>query len=107
VKANLTALLLLLLYVVPGARADVRLSPVFSSNMVLQRDVPSKISGWAASGETVVVKLGGKVIGHASGAGAITPWTVTLPVFSAGPVPDLTVEGNNTITLTNLLAGDV
>lgn len=106
-KANLTAFLLLLFAGVPSARADVRLSPVFSSNMVLQRDVPAKISGWAAPGETVVVKLGGKVIGHASGAGAVTPWTVTLPVLSAGPVPDLTVEGNNTITLTNLLAGDV
>ncbi len=75
--------------------------------MVLQRDVPAKISGWAAPGEAVVVKLGGKVIGQASGAGAVTLWTVTLPVLSAGPVPDLTVEGNNTLTLTNLLAGDV
>lgn len=30
-----------------------------------------------------------------------------LPVQKAGPVPNITVEGKNTITLTDLLAGDV
>jgi sialate O-acetylesterase len=32
---------------------------------------------------------------------------VVLPVFSAGEVPDLTIEGKNSLTLTNLLAGEV
>ena len=36
----------------------IRLASVFSSNMVLQRDVPAKISGTADVGETVAVKLG-------------------------------------------------
>ena len=89
------------------ARADVRLAPVFGSNMVLQRDVQAKIAGWADSGEAVVVKLGDKVIGKVIGEGKDKPWTVTLPVMKAGPIPDITVEGKNTVTLTNLLAGDV
>ena len=87
--------------------AEVHLSPVFGSNMVLQRAVQAKIAGWADSGEAVVVKLGDKVIGKVIGEGKDKPWTVTLPVMKAGPIPDITVEGKNTVTLTNLLAGDV
>jgi len=40
------------------ARADVRVPHVFSSHMVLQRDRPLTIWGWADRGETVTVQLG-------------------------------------------------
>ena len=75
--------------------------------MVLQRDVPAKISGWADEGEVVVVKLDNQVVRKAVGAGPEKAWTVTLPMLHAGQVPDLAFEGKNTVTLTNLLAGDV
>lgn len=87
--------------------ADVHLAPVFGSNMVLQRDVPAKLVGWAEVGEMVTVKLGEKVVGQVAGTGKEKPWTVLLPVQKAGPVPDITVVGKNSIVLTNLLAGDV
>jgi hypothetical protein len=87
--------------------ADVRLSPCFSSNMVLQRDTPVRLTGWADEGEAVRVKLGGRVVAETVGHGSRTTWTVTLPALEAGEVPDITVEGSNTITLTNLLAGEV
>ena len=87
--------------------AEVQLAPVFGSNMVLQRDVPAKLSGWADVGEKVVVKLGGLVVGNVVGAGKDKPWIVRLPVQKAGHMPDITIEGKNIITLTNLLAGDV
>jgi hypothetical protein len=89
------------------ACAEVSLAPVFGSNMVLQRDVRVKLSGWADIGEHVVVKLGGKVVGSTVGAGKDKPWTVKLPAQKAGEVPDITIEGKNIITLSNLLAGDV
>jgi len=104
---RLTAAVVAALALISHAGAEVRLAPVFSSNMVLQRDVPAKISGWADAGETVVVKLGDEVVGSTLGAGQEKSWTVTLPVLTAGPVPDIAIEGKNTITLTNLLAGDV
>lgn len=105
--AVFSAMLLSSLTWMNNAWADIRLSPVFSSNMVLQRDVPVKISGWANVGETVVVKLGNQVVGNAVGAGPEKSWTVALPVLKAGPIQDITIEGKNTITLANLLAGDV
>lgn len=89
------------------ACAEVHLAPAFGSNMVLQRDVPAKLAGWADAGETVVVKLGGQVVGNVVGAGEDKPWTMMLPVQRAGAMPDIVVEGKNSITLTNLLAGDV
>jgi sialate O-acetylesterase len=87
--------------------ADVRLSPCFSSDMVLQRDVPVRLTGWADAGEPVRVKIGGRVVAETAGQGSGSLWTVVLPVFSAGEVPNLTIEGKNSLTLTNLLAGEV
>ncbi|NQU44431.1 9-O-acetylesterase, partial [bacterium] len=75
--------------------------------MVLQRDVPARISGYADAGESVLVKLGDQIVGETVGAGAEKPWTVMLPVLKAGTIPDITIEGKNPVKLTNLLAGDV
>ena len=87
--------------------AEVSLARCFSSNMVLQRDVPVRLSGWADAGEVVRVRWGDRVVAETVGKGPDTPWVVTLPASSAGEVPDLTVEGKNSVTLTNLLAGEV
>lgn len=87
--------------------AEVRLSPVFGSQMVLQRDVPVTLSGWADPGEAVEVWIGDREVGRAVGAGPKTAWTVPLPVLQAGPVSDITIKGKNTLKLTDLLAGDV
>ena len=39
------------------ARADVRLPRVFSDNMMLQRDMPVHVWGWAEPGEAVSAAL--------------------------------------------------
>lgn len=103
----MVALFLAPLVTLNTAFGEIRLMPCFSSDMVFQREVPARIAGWADVGEAVVVKLGDKVVGKTVGAGVGTVWTVTLPVFKSGAIPDLTIEGKNSITLTHLLAGDV
>jgi sialate O-acetylesterase len=40
--------------------ADLRLSPVFGDHMVLQRDKPVKVWGWADSGEKITVEFAGQ-----------------------------------------------
>jgi sialate O-acetylesterase len=85
----------------------VSLSPGISSNMVLQRDVTTRITGWADAGEEILVMLGDQVVGKARGSGPKSSWSVELPKFKAGPVPDITIKATNSITLSNLLAGDV
>ncbi|MBP7747648.1 MAG: sialate O-acetylesterase [Phycisphaerae bacterium] len=100
----LTACLTLLLVALP-AMADVRLPHVIGDNMVLQRDVPVPIWGWAAPGEKVTVRLGEQSLNAvADAAGA---WQVKLPALTAGGPHDLVVTGQNTITLKNILVGEV
>jgi sialate O-acetylesterase len=88
------------------AAADVRLPHIFGSNMVLQQEQPIPVWGWAAAGEAVTVKLG-----ETSASATADPtgrWRVTLPARKAGgQALTMTVKGNNTLTLTNVLMGEV
>jgi sialate O-acetylesterase len=38
-------------------KADVTLPKIFSDNMVIQRDVTTKVWGWAEKGESIVVSF--------------------------------------------------
>ena len=88
------------------AVADVKLPAVLDSHMVIQRDSPIMIWGWADSGEKVTVTLGGaSAEATASDAGK---WQVELPALKAdGKAHSITVEGRNTIKLEDVLVGDV
>jgi len=87
-------------------RADVKLPGIFSDNMVLQRDLPVAIWGTAAPGEEVRVSASQtSASGKADANGA---WQVKLPALEAGGGPiEVVVVGANTITLKNVLVGDV
>ena len=65
----------------PWAKADVTLPKVIDSHMVLQRDRPLPIWGWATAGETVTVKLDdASATATADGQGN---WKVILPAITA------------------------
>jgi sialate O-acetylesterase len=97
--------LILLLALVGTAAADVRLPNLFSDHVVLQRDQPIKIWGWAAPGEKVNVGLSGKTA--ATVANAAGEWQVALPAMAAGGPHELTVTGKNTVKVTDILIGEV
>ncbi|MEZ6016746.1 MAG: sialate O-acetylesterase [Planctomycetota bacterium] len=82
-------------------------SNFFQSNMVLQRDKPIAIWGWAAANEAVSVSLGGSR--EAAIADPERRWRVTLPPMPASATPQrMTIEGASaTLTLDNILVGDV
>jgi sialate O-acetylesterase len=87
------------------ARADVSLPAVISSHMVLQRDVPLPIWGWASPGEEVAVAIGeNKATTKANELGR---WMAKLAPLPAGGPLEMTVTGKNTIKLTNILVGEV
>ncbi len=96
----------MLLAGVQSAQANVRLPEVISNNMVLQKDIPLPIWGWADAGEEVTVTLGeSSVKATADGAGK---WKVTLPAIkTAGGPHEMTVKGKNEIKVTNILVGEV
>jgi len=103
VKA-LAAFVLLFLVCVP-ASADVKLPGIFGDNMVLQRGMRLPIWGWAAPGETVTVRLGDAEA--KTTAGQDGRWQVKMgPLPALGPL-EFTVKGTNTVTLRNVLVGDV
>ncbi|MBN2584699.1 MAG: sialate O-acetylesterase [Planctomycetes bacterium] len=88
-----------------ACRADVRLPTVFADDMVLQRDMPIHVWGWADPGEAVTVGLAGKTAeAKADQHGA---WDVTLPAAKAGGPVEITIKGRNSLKLKNILVGDV
>ncbi|MGA2616416.1 MAG: sialate O-acetylesterase [Thermoguttaceae bacterium] len=98
--------LLLLACGVPQIRAEVTLPKVIGSHMVLQRERPLPIWGWAAPGEEVTVRLDDATV--AAKADPQGDWKVVLPAVKAdGKAHCLTVSGKNKIELDDILVGDV
>jgi sialate O-acetylesterase len=87
------------------AYADVRLPALVSNNMVLQRNKPLHIWGWADKGEKVTVSFQNGT--YKATTGADGKWQVTLPAKPAGGPYTMTIKGNNAITLDNILIGEV
>lgn len=92
---------------VPAKGDGLYLSNLFQSNMVLQRDKPAVVWGWAAPGESVTVNFGGDQQTATSAADGA--WKVTLAALAASSEPRvMTVKGrDHTLTLDNVLVGDV
>jgi len=99
------AIFLILIASVPVARAAIRLPQILSSNMVIQRDQPVKIWGWADKGEKVTLLFNGqKASARAAQDGT---WSVQFEPMEAGGPYDLIIKGDNEIVLENILVGDV
>jgi sialate O-acetylesterase len=100
-----TVVVVLELLAASTAVAEVRLPHVIGDHMVLQRNVVLNIWGWGNKGERVTVELGdSKVITRANSAGE---WKVALPAMKAGGPHTMTVKGKNTLTIKDILVGEV
>lgn len=88
-----------------GATAEVRLPHVLGDHMVLQRDVPLPVWGWADPGERIHVQLGDNSASIA--ADQEGNWMVKLPAMKAGGPHELVVHGENTVRVTDVLVGEV
>lgn len=92
---------------VPATLEGLCVSNLFQTNMVLQRDEPIAVWGWAAAGEEVTVTFGGEQ--ETATAGPERRWRVILPPLPANDAPGrMTIRGAaETLTLENVLVGDV
>src|SRR5271154_3363327 len=103
---RLCACLMLLAATGNVARADLRLSALFSDHAVLQRDRPLPVWGWATPGEKVSVQLGKETAEAITGIDG--RWQVVLKPQPVSTSPmTLTVNGKNTITVKDIVLGDV
>jgi len=73
--------------------------------MILQRDIPVKIWGWAAKKEKVKISFNNRVYKTVADTGG--NWNVVLPPTKAGGPYQLTFTASNIIIVNNVLFGDV
>ena len=87
----------------PVAQAQVRLPRLVSSGMVLQREAPVRIWGWAKAGENVTVAFLGKT--YRATTGADGQWRVALPPLQAGGPYEMQIDASNHLVLKDVLVG--
>jgi len=104
-RAFFNAALLLSLVTSANVFAEVRLPKLLSDNLVLQRNTENKLWGWADKGESVSVFLNGKLQGNT--VTEENDWSIQLASMPAGGPHTLEVKGRNSITLSNVMFGDV
>ncbi len=85
--------------------ANVKLPLLFNDGMVLQRNKSIPIWGWASANEKVEIHFKKQIV--KTKADKDGKWTVNLKEEKAGGPFELIVKGNNTITLKNVLVGEV
>ena len=88
--------------------APLKLHSIFASHMVLQRNKPIVIWGWADAGDPVVVKFGNEQA-KATAAGDKGRWEVTFSAREASttPVTLLAITGEEKVALEDIVIGDV
>src|SRR5258708_1976168 len=87
------------------ALADVQLPGIISDHMLLQRDVPVRIFGKAQPGEAVSVLFRGQTA--RTQTDPLGRWEVWLQPLSGGPATTMTIQGANSITIADVLVGEV
>jgi sialate O-acetylesterase len=104
-------LILAVVLTLPSAvMADVKLHPLFTDHMVIQRGMKTKIWGTADVGEKVSVKVGSgdkskEVVSVTTDRDG--QWVVQMPVMEAGVDFTITVAGKNSVELKDVCFGDV
>jgi len=98
--------LVVLFAVMCGAvRAAVVLPPLFSDGLVLQAGAKAPVWGKADPGEKVTVTIAGQ--SRSTKANAQGKWRVDLKNLQVGGPLEMTVAGKNTLTIHNVLVGEV
>ncbi len=94
-----------LLLSVSTAMAEVKVPKVFSDHAVLQREAPIHVWGWADPGEQVAVSFHDAK--QSATADKLGKWSVYLAPERAGGPYTLTIQATNTVTISDILVGDV
>ncbi len=104
-KKLLTAISIFVLTAYQTNIAEVKLPKLISDGMVLQRDIPVKIWGWASPGENVKIDFRGEK--YSCTADEQGKWMIGLAEMKAGGPFDMEITGTNKIVLKNIFIGEV
>jgi sialate O-acetylesterase len=83
----------------------VKPNNLFTSGAVLQQGMEVPVWGTASAGELVTVKINGQEA--SARAGADGRWMARLSPMNAGGPFVMTISGENTVELTNVMVGEV
>ena len=86
-------------------QADVKLPALVGENMVLQQGAPLQVWGAADPGEKVSVSICAQQVSCTADDGGA--WQVKLEPMVAGGPFKMTIAGKSTITLSNVMVGEV
>jgi sialate O-acetylesterase len=98
-------ILFLLVFIPIVSYCQVRLPKLVSDGMVLQRDANVRVWGWASNGEKVTIRFMDatyNVVANDKGE-----WEVKLPKLQAGGPYTMQIDASNSITINDILIGDV
>lgn len=84
---------------------QIKLPRIIRDSMVLQRDVPLKLWGWASPNEVININFRQKK--YKTRADESGKWIIKLNPQSFGGPFNLIISGKNTVTIHNILIGDV
>ena len=100
--------LLVCLFLISGiAKANITLPAVIGSDMVLQQQSSVKFWGWGNPGEKVFIIPAWNSHTDSTVVTGDGKWQLYIATPKAGGPHIITIKGNNTITLTNVLIGEV
>ncbi|MDP1815530.1 MAG: sialate O-acetylesterase [Leadbetterella sp.] len=86
-------------------KSQIRLPKLISDNMVLQRDAPIKIWGWASPKEKISLVLNKKT--YKTTTSESGKWELILPSQPSGTGVEIVLKGKNEIKINNVAFGDV
>ncbi len=88
------------------ASSQLRLPRIYSDGMVLQRDARTEVRGWASPGAGIALTFSDST--YRTSADSAGTWEVTLsPRPAGGPYEMLIASGADSLTLRDILYGDV
>lgn len=107
-RKSATAALWLILAALGSAaqpRAELKVHSLFQEHMVLQADFNCPVWGTVEPGEEISVSIAGQK--KTAKAGADGKWSLKLDPMKAGGPHEMTVAGRNTVTIADVLVGEV
>ncbi|MPR33650.1 sialate O-acetylesterase [Salmonirosea aquatica] len=103
---KLTASLLLVFLTVTLASAQLKVARIFGDHMVLQREKPVQVWGWATKGDKVDLTFNQQKV--SAKADANGKWMAQLPAMPAGGPYELVIKSKKEeVKLTDILVGEV
>lgn len=105
IMKSLIFFLIFVLFFCSLGHSQIRLPKLISDGMVLQRNKPLKLWGWASANESISLIFNSKT--YRVTANELGKWIIELPPQKAGGAFEMVFKGKNELILKDILFGDV